>query len=149
MGSIANKLFNDFELYKLGYDFMGYTFDDKKQISYHHIQPRHYKGKTTYQNGALLVRETSHNYIHTIEEYEFNLFIELSQELIAEHKDGITKDHLLAIRQMLEYFEGRYKDMYTKRGVLIVKDEYVRRRIDLWVSWNITLTCAILHNVDW
>jgi hypothetical protein len=39
--------------------------------------------------------------------------------------------------------------MYTKRGVLIVKDEYVRRRIDLWVSWNITLTCVILHNVDW
>lgn len=131
MGSITNKLFNDFELYKLGYDFMGYTFDDKKQISYHHIQPRHYKGKTTYKNGALLVRETSHNYIHIIEEYEFQLFIELSQELIAEHKDGITKDHLLAIRQMLEYFEGRYKDMYTKRGVLIVKDEYIRRRIQL------------------
>ena len=131
MGSIANKLFNDFELYKLGYDFMGYTFDDKKEISYHHIQPRHYKGKTTYKNGALLVRETSHNYIHVIEEYEFQLFIELSQELIAEHKDGITKDHLLAIRQMLEYFEGRYKDMYTKRGGLIVKEEYIRRRIQL------------------
>lgn len=131
MGSITNKLFNDFELYKLGYDFMGYYFDDKKQISYHHIQPRHYKGKTTYKNGALLVRETSHNYIHVIEEYEFRLFIELSQELIAEHKDGITKEHLLAIRQMLEYFEGRYKDMYTKRGGLIVKDEYIRRRIEL------------------
>lgn len=131
MGSITNKLFNDFELYKLGYDFMGYYFDDKKQISYHHIQPRHYKGKTTYKNGALLVRETSHNYIHTIEEYEFQLFIELSQELIAEHKDGITKDHLLAIRQMLEYFEHKFENQYTKRGVPIIKEEFTRRRTNL------------------
>ena len=131
MRAVTKEMVKEYELKKLGYDFMGYTFDDKKEISYHHIQPRHYKGKTTYKNGALLVRETSHNYIHTIEEYEFQLFIELSQELIAEHKDGITKDHLLAIRQMLEYFEGRYKDMYTKRGGLIVKDEYIRRRIQL------------------
>lgn len=131
MGSLANRLFYDFELHKLGYDFMGYTFDDKKEISYHHIQPRHYKGKTTYENGALLNRNTSHNYIHIIEEYEFQLFIELSQELIAEHKDGITKEHLLAIRQMLEFFEQKYKEQYTKRGILIVKEEYVRRRIDL------------------
>lgn len=134
MGSLANRLFYDFELHKLGYDFMGYTFDDKKEISYHHIQPRHYKGKTTYENGALLNRNTSHNYIHIIEEYEFQLFIELSQELIAEHKDGITKEHLLAIRQMLEFFEQKYKEQYTKRGILIVKEEYVRRRIDLWVN---------------
>ena len=132
MGSIANKLFNDFELYKLGYDFMGYTFDDKKQISYHHIQPRHYKGKTTYNNGALLVRETSHNYIHTIEEYEFQLFIELSQILNDEHKcKAITKEHLQNIREILEYFERQYENKYTKRGNLIIREEYIRRRIIL------------------
>ena len=134
MGSLANRLFYDFGLHKLGYDFMGYYFDDKKELSYHHIQTRHHKGKTTYENGALLNRNTSHNYIHIIEEYEFQLFIELSQELIAEHKDGITKEHLLAIRQMLEFFEQKYKEQYTKRGILIVKEEYVRRRIDLWVN---------------
>lgn len=134
MKNTTNRLFYDFELHKLGYDFMGYKFDDKKELSYHHIQPKSYNGKTTYENGSLLVRNTSHNYIHLIEENEFKLFIELSQELIAEHKDGITKEHLLAIRQMLEYFEGKYKDMYTKRGGLIVKEEYVRRRIELWVS---------------
>lgn len=131
MGSLANRLFYDFGLHKLGYDFMGYTFDDKKEISYHHIQPRHYKGKTTYENGSLLVRNTSHNYIHVIEENDFKLFIELSQELIAEHKDGITKEHLIAIRQMLEYFERKFQDNYTKRGVPIIKDEFVRRRIEL------------------
>ena len=149
MGSIANKLFNDFELYKLGYDFMGYTFDDKKQLSYHHIQPRHYKGKTTYKNGALLVRETSHNYIHTIETFDFKLFIELSQELKLEHQDGITKEHLLAIRDILEFFEYKFENQYTKRGLPIIKEDFVRRRIKLWMSWNITLTCVILHNADW
>lgn len=131
MKNATNRLFYDFGLYKLGYDFMGYNFNDKAELSYHHIQPKSYKGKTTYENGSLLVRNTSHNYIHLIEENEFKLFIELSQELIAEHKDGITKEHLFAIRQMLEYFEGKYKDMYTKRGGLIVKEEYVRRRIEL------------------
>ena len=131
MKNTTNRLFYDFGLYKLGYDFMGYNFNNKAELSYHHIQPKSYKGKTTYENGSLLVRNTSHNYIHLIEENEFKIFIELSQELIAEHKDGITKEHLLAIRQMLEYFEGKYKDMYTKRGGLIVKEEYVRRRIEL------------------
>lgn len=132
MTKLNDKLFYDFELYKLGYDFMGYIFDSKKDISYHHIQPRHYKGKTTYENGALLCRETSHNYIHTIEEYEFNLFIELSQILKDEHKcKAITKEHLQEIRLILEYFEREYKDKYTKRGNLIIREEYIRRRIEL------------------
>ena len=132
MTKINERLFNDFELYKLGYDFMGYIFDSKKDISYHHIKPRHYKGKTTYENGALLCRETSHNYIHTIEEYEFQLFIELSEILNDEHKTKkITREHLEAIREILEYFERLYENKYTKRGNLIIREEYTRRRIEL------------------
>lgn len=132
MGRLNDKLFYDFDLHKLGYDFMGYLFDDKKELSYHHIKPRHYKGKTTYDNGALLCRTTSHNYIHTIEEHEFNLFIELSQILKDEHQaKAITKEHLLEIRQILEYFEHKYENLYTARGLPIVKQEFIRRRIDL------------------
>jgi hypothetical protein len=132
MRRLNDKLFYDFNLHKLGYDFMGYYFDDKKDISYHHIQPRHYKGKTTYENGALLNRTTSHNYIHTIEEYEFDLFIELSQVLKDEHKcKAITKEHLEEIRAILECFEHKYNQQYTKRGNLIIREEYTRRRVIL------------------
>lgn len=131
MGKLANRLYNDFELDKKNYDFMGYLFNDKKELSYHHIQPRHYAGETTYENGSLLVRGTSHNYIHTIESIDFKIFLEISQELRKEHVEGITKERLIAIRQMLEFFEAKYEDQYTKKGLPIVKEEFTRRRIDL------------------
>ena len=131
MGRLNDKLFYDFNLHKLGYDFMGYTFDSKKELSYHHIKTKQQKGKTTYENGAILNRITSHNYIHVIEAYEYELFKEISEELKREHKDGITKEHLQTIRQILEYFECKYKDTQTKNGVLIVKEDFVRRRIQL------------------
>ena len=132
MGRLADKLFYDFDLHKLGYDFMGFYFDDKKELSYHHILPRHYKGKTTYENGAILNRQTSHNYIHTIEEMDFQLFIELSQILKDEHQvKKITPEHLKEINMLLTYFEQKYAGQYTKRGNLIIKEEYVRRRVIL------------------
>lgn len=134
MGKLANRLFYDYKLDHNGYDFMGYEFTDKKELSYHHIQPRHYGGKTTYGNGALLTRNVAHNYIHIIEANDFKLFMEISQELIAEHKDGITKEHLIAIRQMLEFFEMKFKYEYTRKGVPIIKEDFVRRRIELWVN---------------
>ena len=130
MGKLTNRIYYDYKLNQTGYDFMGYTFEDKKDLSYHHIQPRHYGGKTTYENGALLVRSTSHNYIHTIEAIDFKLFIELANELRLEHEDGITKEHLLAIRQMLEFFEEKYKYQNTKHGVPIIKEDFVRRRVN-------------------
>lgn len=132
MGRLADKLFYDFDLHKLGYDFMGFYFDDKRELSYHHIKPRHYKGKTTYENGAILNRQTSHNYIHTIEEIDFKLFIELSEVLLDEHKvKKITPEHLKEINMLLNYFEQKYTGQYTKRGNLIIKEEYVRRRVIL------------------
>lgn len=132
MGKLANRLYYDFELDKLEYDFMGYTFKDKKELSYHHIQPKQYKGKTTYENGAMLNRHTSHNYIHTIENIDFKLFIEISQILKDEHEcKKITKEHLYDIRKILEFFEAKYEYQYTSKGLPVIKEEFVRRRIDL------------------
>jgi hypothetical protein len=110
---------------------MGYEFETKKDLTYHHIQPKNYGGQTTYNNGALLIR-ASHNYIHTIEAFDFKLFLELSQELKKEHAQGeITKDRLITIAQMLKYFESKYKETTTRNGAPIIKDEFVRRRIEL------------------
>lgn len=132
MGKLSNRLYYDYKLDKNNYDFMGYLFDDKKELSYHHIQPRHYSGKTTYENGSLLVRNTSHNYIHTIESIDFKIFLELSQELKEIHNDKqITKERLIAIRQMLEFFESKYKGKCSKKGLPIIKEEFTRRRVEL------------------
>lgn len=131
MGKLANRIYDDFNLEQCGYDFMGYEFNSKKELSYHHIQPKHYGGQTTYDNGSLLNRATSHNYIHIIETTDFKIFLEISQELRREHADGVTKEHLQTIRELLEFFETKYEYEYTKRGVPIIKDDFIRRRIKL------------------
>ena len=131
MTKLKTKLYDNFKLQQLGVDFMGYEFDEKKDLTYHHIQPKNYGGETTYKNGALLIR-TSHNYIHTIEAFDFKLFLELSQELKKEHAQGeITRDRLVTIAQMLKYFEAKYKNSYTRGGSPLIKDDFVRRRIIL------------------
>lgn len=132
MGNLTNRLFYDFEIDKKMYDFMGYTYENKKELSYHHIQPKQYKGKTTYENGAILNRNTSHNYIHIIEATDFKLFIEISEILIDEHKcKKITKEHLREIRKILEFFEQKYEYQYTSKGLPIIKEDFVRRRVNL------------------
>lgn len=131
MIAIATQIYNDFNIEQLGYDFMGYFFEKKNELSFHHIKPLNQGGLTEYSNGSLLVRNTSHNYIHTIEFYDFNLFLEITEELKKENKNGITKEHLIAIRQMLEYFESKFEYEKTKKGLPIIKEEYVRRRIEL------------------
>lgn len=131
MTKLKTKLYDKFKLQELGIDFMGYEFETKKDLTYHHIQPKNYGGETTFENGALLIR-SSHNYIHTIEAFDFKLFLELSQELKKEHKYGeITQDRLITIAQMLSYFERKYANSYTRNGSPLIKDEFTRRRIKL------------------
>lgn len=131
MTKLKTKLYEKFDMSSLGYDFMGYEFENKKELTYHHILPKNLGGKTTFDNGALLIGD-SHNYIHLVEVMDFKLFIELSQELKKEHEKGeITKEQLVAIRQMLDFFEDKYKNSYARNGTLLIKEEFVRRRIDL------------------
>ena len=131
MGKLQNRIFYDFDLHKLGHDFMGYEFYDKKELTYHHIQPKSFGGKTTYENGALLIRP-SHNYIHTIETTDFKIFLEITQVLRDEHQaKQITREHLQEIYKLLEFFEHKYEYQYTKKGVPIIKEDFIRRRVKL------------------
>lgn len=131
MTKLKTKLYDNFKLQQLGVDFMGYEFEAKKELTYHHIQPKNLGGQTTYGNGALLIR-ASHNYIHTIEAFDFKLFLELSQELKKEHAQGeITRDRLITIAQILKFFEDKYSDSFTRGGTPLIKEEFTRRRINL------------------
>lgn len=130
MSKLKDKLYTKLELYKVGCDCMGYEFDSQKDLTLHHIKPKILGGKTSLENGSLLIR-SSHNYIHIIQDYEFRLFVEISEELKKEHINGITKEQLITIRQILEYFESKYSDYCTKDGSLLIKEEFVRKRIEL------------------
>ena len=130
MSRLREKLYKEYKLEELGYDFMGYTFDSKKDLSTHHILPRHMGGQTKKNNLCVLNRFTSHNYIHIIEDTDYKVFLELSKFLLEQVRKGeIGKEQLLEINDILEFFEYKYKDEVSRNGDLLIKPEYKSKRI--------------------
>lgn len=132
MSKLRERIYKDFKMEQLGYDFMGYTFDSKKELSTHHILPRHLGGQTKRNNLCALNRFTSHNYIHLIEDTDYKVFLELSKYLLEEVKLGkIDKEQLLRIADVLEFFEYKYRNEEDRHGELLIRPEYKTKRIIL------------------
>ena len=81
MSRLRERLYKEYHLEELGYDFLGYTFGSKKDLSTHHILPKHSGGKTKKDNLCVLNRYTSHNYIHLIEDTDYKIFLQVSKFL--------------------------------------------------------------------
>ena len=133
-------MINDFKLKKLKYDFAGYTFDRTNHLSFHHlIIPKrecirlHIPSEGyIYQNGAILRQNTSHDYLHTIENYDYDRFLAITSELIDENILGeLSIENLRRIRDILISFEREYSNERSKSGNLIIKESYVRDRVKL------------------
>lgn len=132
MSILRERLYKDFKLEKLGYDFLGYTFNDKKELSTHHILPRHSGGNNKKSNLCILNRYTSHNYIHLIEDTDYKVFLEISKYLLEQVKKGeISKEQLLRIEDTLEFFEYKYRNEEDRHGNKIIRPEYKENRIIL------------------
>lgn len=145
MREVTNLMINDFKLKKLGYDFMGFSFKRKEQLSFHHLIISHRDCKLLhipsegyiYQNGAILKQNTSHDYLHIIKQYDPEIFGLITSELIDENiKRKLTIDSLRRIRTLLEYFEKEHCSTRTKKGNLIIKDSYIKERVRLWIKGN-------------
>jgi hypothetical protein len=130
---------NDFKIMKLGYDFLGYKVNRKQDLSYHHliIPRRHCKGAGLgegylYWNGAILRQNTSHNYLHIIENIDPEIFCLITSEMIDENiKRKIDIDNLKRIKDLLIYFEREHDHDITKSGKLLIKREFVTSRVKL------------------
>lgn len=128
-------MINDYKLKKLGVDFMGFKFNRVNDLSFHHMIVPHRDSKEilgndgyTKENGAILVQDTSHEYLHIIENYDRELFLLITSELIKENRQGeIRIENLINIQEMLEYFERKYKDKKNSKGKLIIKEKYKNR----------------------
>ena len=140
MRAITNLMINDFKLKKLGYDFMGFSFKRKEQLSFHHLivdrkdcKELHIPSEGyVYWNGAILRQDTSHDYLHTIENYDYDRFLAITSELIDENILGeLSIESLKRIRDVLKSFEREYSNERSKSGNLIIKESYVRDRIRL------------------
>lgn len=132
MSKLREKLYKQYDLESLGYDFMGYTFESKKQLSTHHIIPKHTGGQTKSRNLCVLNRFTSHNYIHLIEDYDYKVFLQISRELMEQVKQSkIDIQEIKNIFELLQFFEFKFRDETDRNGDLIIKPEYKTKRIIL------------------
>ena len=132
MSRLRERLYKEYQLESLGYDFLGYTFENKKELSTHHIIPKHCGGQTKKNNLCVLNRFTSHNYIHLIEDYDYKAFMQISKCLMEQVKLGkVSIGEINTIFELLQEFEHKHKNLEDRNGVPLIKEEYKTKRIIL------------------
>ncbi|MBR1385238.1 MAG: hypothetical protein IJ568_00245 [Bacilli bacterium] len=109
-------------------DFMGY-FINEDNASYHHlIIPKRNGGPKTISNGAILNKETSHSYLHLIEKKDYEVFYDLTREMIKENKLGkIDMEILKRIDDILNYFEKEHSQDTNFNGEMLIREDYIKR----------------------
>ena len=139
MKNITREMIKQYRIRKLRYDFMGYTFNRTEDLSFHHLivpkrdcRDRGLGDGYLYWNGAILNQETSHDYLHTIERVDRKLFLLITQEMIEQNEKGyLDLENLRRIRKILLYFEDEHKNDRNKQGKLLIKRQYIDKRIKL------------------
>lgn len=135
MKEVTKIMIKKYALMKLKYDFMGYQFDRTNQLSFHHLIVPHRLckekglGEGYFEwNGSILRQNTSHDYLHIIEQYDYERFLALTIEMIDENTKGhLDLDNLKAIDDILYSFEHEYMDQYNSKGKHIIRPEYTKR----------------------
>ncbi len=135
MNTRIGLMVKKFNLLKIGYDFMGYSFHNKKELSYHHlIVPKIISNEQGYGNGieewngAILTKKTSHAYLHLIELYDYDCFLSLTSEMLDQiFKGYLDEENLYYINEILNSFEREYQNVTNCKGKPIIKEEYQRR----------------------
>lgn len=142
MRNTTKLMIEKYALKKLKYDFMGYEFSRTNELSFHHLIVPHKECKSLglmqngylMWNGAILVQETSHEYLHIIGNYDYEIFQTISNEMIEENVKGhLDWVNLKRIHDLLTYFEIKYQNVTNKKGYPIIKEEYTKRLLKHYV----------------
>jgi len=139
MKQVTKLMIKDFNIMKLGYDFMGYKVDRTKDLSFHHLIIPHRESKAygigegyLYWNGAILNQDTSHEYLHLIERLDPEIFGGITSEMVDMNvKRHLDTENLRQIRSMLEYFEKEHCSDRSFKGKLLIKEKYLTERVRL------------------
>ena len=139
MREVTREMIKMYNIKKLGYDFMGYTFNRPEELSFHHlvVPKRDCKDQGLgdgylFWNGAILRQKTSHDYLHLIERLERELFLRITKYMIEMNNNKqIDRDNLLRIREILLKFEEVHKFDEDKKGNKLVRRRYITDRIEL------------------
>lgn len=116
-----------------GNDWMGYTIQSINQLSYHHIQKKEDGGPFTWDNGALLRRDTAHEYLHIIEYKDLEIYDYINGILKQINTQGYqpTREELIAIRNVLLSFEREHCSDRNSKGKILIKSKYIEGRRQL------------------
>jgi hypothetical protein len=134
MREVTRNMIRIYCLNKLKYDFMGYEFSDNRELSFHHliIAKKDCKGMERkgfeIWNGAILVQDRAHEYLHKIECYDRERFEAITKEMIDENvKRHLDMENIRVIDDILRSFEGEYLGVRARNGNEIIKEEYLHR----------------------
>ena len=138
MKEVTKLLVEQGNILRLGYDYMGYDINRLESIDFHHlIFPHDYYidiGNDGYLdwNGAPLNHDTSHPYLHVVEKYNFNIFIDITSEIIDQKIVGHpVPKNIRLIDMRLKDFEADWDGeiYYNREGkpVPVIKDQYRKR----------------------
>lgn len=134
MKEITKLMVREYNLRKLGYDFMGFRFNKVEELSFHHlIIPKRECKEIEAEgylkwNGAILVQDTSHDYLHLIEQYDRDRFEYLTERMRIMNVNGhLDNTNLERIEMALRVFETEHRGLANKRGKLLIKRTYYNR----------------------
>lgn len=127
---VKELMINEYKLKEMGCDFMGYTLSKRDILTYHHlIVPRRHGGPVTVQNGAIIQR-VPHDYLHLLERVDNDLFCLVTSEMIDMNIKGYLDPFNLGnIHEALCEFEYKHAGDYSKKGKVLIKEEYLRGRL--------------------
>lgn len=129
MKTVTLNMINEFKIYELGYDFMGFKLNKNDKLTFHHlIVPKRDGGLYVRNNGAIIQR-VPHDYLHIIERYDAKLFYYLTSEMIDMNIKGFLDSYNIAnIHSILDEFEYQHEGQTTRKGKLLIKREYKQGR---------------------
>lgn len=135
MREITKSMVEEFKIKQLGYDMMGYYQQKGDIITFHHlvVARRNCKSQGLGDgyfrwNGAILYT-LPHEYIHVIEGRDYDMFSYISSELIDENIKGyLDLYNIRRIHDVLNQFEKEHSGDRTKKGHVLIKEQYTRRR---------------------
>lgn len=129
MKQITKLIIRRYDINKLNYDFMGYSLQKNDIYTFHHlIIPNRDNGPYEIWNGAILCGKTSHPYLHLIEAKDFDMFCYITSEMIDENVKGyLDIKNIRNIHEALNQFEREHCSDRSKKGKLLIKEEYTKR----------------------
>lgn len=131
MKYITKLIVNEYHMKRI--DWLGYEVNKRTDFSFHHIIKKENGGKETRENGAILSYNTSHPYLHLIESKDFDIYCYLNYILKEINVQGYipTTSQLLKINMALNSFEREHCSDRTKKGKILIKREFIERKINI------------------